>query len=113
MKLGDKAEEPPDVTLNDDILESYYRLLEDNPDLVPADELTPEGDFPQYGDFLEVEERSPVDGTMRGKTWLLISQDLARWLVEEETSAEDWWIVKDKEMVDGTWQFDCERVSDE
>lgn len=113
MKLDKKAEEPPDVTLTDDILESYYQLLEDDPDLVPADELTPEGDFPQYGDFLEVRERSPVDGTMRGKTWLLISQDLARWLVEEQVDSEHWWVVRDKEKVDGTWQFNCEVVSDE
>lgn len=113
MKLGDKAEEAPDVTLVDDILESYYQLQEDDPELTAASDLSPEGEFPQYGDFLEVHEKSPVDGTFRGETWLLIPQGLAQWLVEEKITSDDWWTVLDKQKDNGTWKFECEVIEDE
>lgn len=53
MKIGDKAEasDAPDVYLPRDSI-GLYRLESD--ELVDCDDITPDGEFPQYGDFLEV-----------------------------------------------------------
>lgn len=108
MNLEDKAEESPTVYLAGSLTESEYRLT--TTELVGADELTPEGEFPQYGDFLEVQERSPVDGTDRGTVHVEVPSALARWLVEHVEKG-DWWTVNGAEKgEDGTWRFRCELV---
>lgn len=108
--LSDKATETPDVTLAGNLLESAYELHEDDPELVPADDVTPEGEFPQYGDFMPVQEFSPYDGTDRGETYVEVPQALARWLVENEISADDRWKVVQSRKVDGEWQFELETI---
>lgn len=106
--LEDKAESEVDVTLAADLVESQYRLV--SLELTPADELGTD-DFPLYGDFAEVEERSPVDGTFRGQSHVEIPASLASWLVEAEVGTSDWWQVIDAEKVDGSWRFEVEVAS--
>jgi len=55
MKIGDKAEasNAPDVYLPRDSI-GLYRL--ENDELTDCDEITEEGQFPEYGDFLEATE---------------------------------------------------------
>jgi len=114
VKLGDKAQEQPDVTLAGDLIESAYSLPDADADLVAADELTAEDEFPKYGDFLEVEERSPYDGTDRGTTHVEVPQSLAAWLVDAIAEPEsDWWQVVESRKVDGEWQFSVEFVEPE
>lgn len=113
MKLSEKAEEPPDVTAQvDELMETYYQFVDEDPELVDCDEITPEDDFPIYGDFLEVRKKSPVDGTFRGEGWILVTTKLAKWLVENDVTSSDWWVVKDVEKIDGEWTYDCEIVDD-
>ena len=113
MKLSDKAEETPDVTLAGDLIESAYELQSDDPELVPADELTAEDEFPKYGDFLEVVEYSPYDGTDRGECYVEVPQRLAAWLVENEVGDGERWKVVQSQKVDGEWQFEVELVDGE
>lgn len=96
------------MTLASDLLESQYSY--DQTELVAADDLTPEGDFPQYGDFLPVQERSPVDGGFRGDCFIEVPAALAEWLVEN-TEPGDWWQVHAVEKNDGEWRIEAENVS--
>jgi len=106
--LAEKADRGPSLTLASELLESQYCYEET--ELVPADELTPEGDFPQYGDFLPVQERSPVDSGFRGDGYVEVPAALAEWLVEN-TKPGDWWQVHAIEKVDDEWQVEAENVS--
>lgn len=110
MNLKDKAADTVDVSLSNQLTGSVYEIVTD--ELVEADELTPEGEFPQYGDFLKVEEYSPVDDTERGETHIEVPRDLAKWLVDElmpESETNRFRIVS-HQKVDGEHQFDCEPV---
>jgi len=109
MDLQDKAEETPEVSLARDLIESEYELT--GTELVGADELTAEGEFPQYGDFLEVHEYSPVDGTDRGEVFIEVPAALARWLVENVEEGERFRVVSVRK-VDGEYSFDCETVDE-
>ena len=111
MNLEDKAKERPTVYLAGSLLESEYSYQ--TPELVDADTLTEQGEFPEYGDFLECRERSPVDGSDRGECYVEVPAALARWLVEH-TEPGSWWKVNaaDKNS-DGAWQFDAEVVVDD
>lgn len=108
MDLNDKAQETPDVTLAGDLLESAYEVTET--ELVKADEVTAEGEFPKYGDFLPVDEYSPYDGTPRGETYIEVPQALAQLLIEREFTDGTRWKVVQSRKVDGEWQFDVEEV---
>lgn len=111
MNLEEKAEETPTVVLAGSLTESQYRL--ETTELVGASELTPEDDFPKFGDFLEVSERSPIDKTPRGTVYVEIPGGLARWLVENVETG-DWWAVRGSEKgEDGTWRFDCEVIPED
>lgn len=106
MDLNDKAQAAPDVTLAGDLLESAYEV--DDTELVAADDLTPEGEFPQFGDFLPVREYSPYDGTARGQTHIEVPQQLAEILVERDLTDGRRWVVAESRKVDGQWQFEVE-----
>jgi len=106
MDLSDKAQESPDVTLAGDLLESSYEVTET--ELVPADELTGEDEFPKYGDFLPAHEFSPYDGTDRGETYIEVPQALAQIIVERDLADGTRWKVVQSRKVDGEWQFEIE-----
>lgn len=108
MDLSEKATESPDVTLAGDLLESAYEVSET--ELVGADDVTPEGEFPQYGDFLPVQEFSPYDGTDRGETYIEVPQALAQLIIEEELADGTRWKVIHSRKVDGEWKFEIEEI---
>jgi len=110
MKLGDKAEESPDVDLARQSAPGVYRLKTDN--LVPADVLTAEGQFPQYGDFLHVETTNGgSEPTWDGEQFIECPQDLAKWLVEE-VEIGDGFRIKQVTKIDGEWEYSCELVDE-
>jgi len=100
MDLSDKAAETPDVCTAKSLVESHYEMT--GTELVEADELTEEGEFPKYGDFLPVEEYSPYDDTHRGEVYIEVSQRLAQWLTENVD-------VGERFEVERTWKEDGER----
>jgi hypothetical protein len=102
MKIADKAN-----TTNLDIdLARYsaaraYKLLSD--ELVASDELTPEGEFPQFGDFLHV-------GTQTGTQYIECPRALAEWLVDTEIAVGDGFRIRTVRKVDGEWEYSCARL---
>jgi len=109
--LGDRATENVDVTLAGDLIESEYQLPADveqlaDVELLEADKITGEGEFPQYGVFLKVKERSPYDGQSRGETHIEVPQALASWIVDGEAQPGDYFAVDRSRKKNGTWQFD-------
>jgi hypothetical protein len=72
-------------------------------ELVPADELTPDGEFPQYGDFLHV-------GTESGTQWIECPRALAAWIVDTGLSIGDGFRIRTVTKVDGEWDYKCERL---
>jgi len=102
MKIQDKAETPTeDIDLARYSAARAYKLLTD--ELVPADELTPESEFPQYGDFLHV-------GTESGTQWIECPRALAAWIVEAGLSIGDGFRIRTVRKVDGEWEYKCERL---
>jgi hypothetical protein len=112
MNLKDKAADVPEVSLSNQLTGSVYEIVTD--ELVEADELTPEGEFPQYGDFLKVHEYSPVDDTDRGETHIEVPRDLAQWIVEKlmPSSDLDKFRVVSHQKIDGEHRFECETVEE-
>lgn len=110
MDLSEKAEETPDVILAGDLHESAFETTET--ELIPADELTGEDQFPKYGDFLEAVEYSPYDGTCRGTVWIEVPSDLAGILLERELTDGTRWVVEQSRKVDSEWQFEVSEVSE-
>lgn len=109
MKLGEKAEqaEQPDVKLARDSAPGLYVLQTD--ELTEADEITAEGEFPQYGDFLEV-GRPNAEGEAERSEFIECPAGLARWLVEEEIEIGDSFRVLDVWKDDGSWQYNCRQI---
>ena len=102
MKIQDKAETPTeDIDLARYSAARAYKLLTD--ELVPADELTPDGEFPQYGDFLHV-------GTESGTQWIECPRALAAWIVDAGLSIGDGFRIRTVSKVDGEWEYKCERL---
>lgn len=109
MKISDKAEDTPDIELARQSAPGAYVL--DGEELSPADDLTEEGQFPEYGDFLPVHRaRATEDGwePTGDEMWIECPQDLAQFLVEQEVEPQDGFRIKDVKKVDGTWQYNCE-----
>ena len=115
--LGDKAAESPEVSLAKQSAPGLYRLNADGEDiedidLVPADELTPEGEFPQYGDFLEVgvpSDTGTENPSFDQTEYIEVPGALAAWLVEE---AEPGAVFRIRQVVkiDGEFDYDIELV---
>jgi len=84
-----------------------YRLQDT--DTTDADDISPEGDFPQFGDFLDV---TALDGnaTDLGPRWLECPGGLARALVDKDLVAPDaqFQVVDVSKDDSGAWTFDIE-----
>jgi hypothetical protein len=109
MKIGDKAAESPEVSLSRDS-PGAYRLKDD--ELTAADEITAEGEFPKYGDFLSVSRlRNGKDGVEPAEEQFVeCPQSLAQQLVEIGVSIGDDFRILSASKVDGEWQIDVERL---
>lgn len=114
MNLKDKAQETPEVSLARQSAPAAYILLDD--ELTAADELTPEDQFPQFGDFASVAKARAVDDGHEPsdqEQWIECPQDLARWLVDQDATEGFAFRVKQVTKVDGEWQYDCETLTGE
>lgn len=113
--------EPPDMTdLNDQAKEvehenvvlsgeshGLYKITAT--ELVEANDVSPEGEFPKYGKYLPVEQLDR-GGTSKGEALLESPRGLAVSLTEAGL-AEDgakFWIRNVSKDVEGTWVFDVE-----
>ena len=106
MKLSDKAKDRPDVRLARDSAPGAYTLTTD--ELVAADDLTDEDEFPQFGDFLEVEQ--PGAGR---RVWIECPAALARWLVENGIDIGETFRIRSVQKIDNEWSYECDRVEDD
>lgn len=104
MDLNDKAKETPDIDLLRDAQYSGYRLV--STELTPADELTDEGEFPQFGDFLQV--ALPDGSDSPPVKWIECPQGLAQALVELDLGDGDEFRIEAATKVDGEWQVTVE-----
>lgn len=110
MNLEDKARETPDIDLARQAAPGIYQL--EGTELEPADDLSPEGEFPQFGDFLWVKTTTKGDleeASFEKGQYIEVPQDLARWLVENVEQG-DVFRVLSVQKVDGEWRYDCELV---
>lgn len=109
MKISDKAEsaDQPEVKLARQSAPGVYRL--DTDELEPADDLTGEDQFPQYGDFLKVGHPTGGDNRFENHEEMYIEcpADLARWLVEDEVEIGDHFRILDVWKDDGEWSYKC------
>jgi hypothetical protein len=109
VKISDKAEETPEISLVRQSAPGAYVFVED--ELTSAEDLTDEDQFPEYGDFLPVRRAQATDGghEASGDTeWIQCPQDFAQWLVEHGLEPGDGFRIKSVQKVDGQWQYDCE-----
>ena len=114
MKIGDKAEasDQPDVKLARQSAPGAYRLETD--ELKPADEVTPEGQFPEYGDFLKVAKPTGGSNQFENHEEMFIEcpADLARWLVEESVEIGEHFRVLDVWKDNGEWSYKCRKLEE-
>ena len=107
MKLGDKAEQSDreEVRLARDSV-GAYRL--ESEDLVSADEISSEDEFPKYGDFLSTRELKQVAGQVEvGETVLVeVPGQLAKQLVEQEIGEGDGFRIQSvRKNASGEWEY--------
>lgn len=115
MDLNEKATRRPEVLR---AVESHgtYRLT--TTELTSADELTPEGEFPQYGDFAEV---MPMTRNGDGfeaigsepqylETPAGLARELVEHLVDEGHVFE---VTEARKTQDDEWSFTVERLDEE
>lgn len=107
MDLNDKASESPDVHLIRDAQYSAYRL--ESTELTPADEISEEDEFPQFGDFLETSLSEDGEGP---PMYVECPQDVARQLVEFDIGEGDWFRIGEAVKVDGEWSVDVSEGAD-
>lgn len=106
MKLGDKAEqsEQDEVRLARDS-NGLYRL--ESEELVPADEISDEDEFPKYGDFLSC--RTTTGGAEASwNTPVLVEcpGSLAKQLVEMEVEEGDGFRINSaRKNASGEWEY--------
>lgn len=111
MKIEDKAADSPEVDLARQSAPGVYML--ESKELKTADEVTPEGEFPEYGDFLPV--RRAV-GTGDDASWsettkfIECPSGLARELVDLEISTGDGFRIVSLQKVDSEWRYEIERM---
>jgi len=104
MKISDKAERAsgPDVVLAKNTV-GVFELASD--ELIGADDITPEGEYPQYGDFVEA-GRVKQSGEV-SDVWLQVPADLSVWLTENEIAVGDRFRIGSARKVDGAWEYTC------
>jgi len=106
MKIGDKAEasEAPDVYLPRDSV-GLYRLESD--ELVDCDEITDEGQFPEYGDFIEVTQASGGANPGWGETaYVSCPGDLAKKITDMEIEIGDCFRIQgSRKQANGNWTY--------
>lgn len=112
MKLGDKASDSPEISLVRQSAPGLYRLRDgvssvEEVELQSADEVTPEGEFPEYGDFLPVVRVKSGDGEHldRDEEFVECPSVLARSLVGWNVTSDDVWRLQSYRKVDGEWQL--------
>lgn len=113
MKISDKAQETPEIDLAKQSAPGAYRLADD--ELVEADEITEEGQFPKFGDFLPVKALRQTENGVEtnGEMYIECPQALAQWLVENEIEiGEDFRVISNRK-VDRNWEYTCERIEAE
>lgn len=104
MNLKDKAKDRPEVLLARQSSPGAYVIQ--SLELSGADELTEEGDFPQYGDFLKCHRA----GTEK-LVWVECPAALARFLVNEiDAEVGTCFRVRSVTKVDGEWEYNAEQV---
>lgn len=104
MNIGDRAEESPDVDLARQSAPGAYRL--ESKELTAADDVTAEGQFPEYGWFLD------VTGTS-GRQYIECPQGLAGWLDRNGVEPGDGFRIITCRKVEGAWAYEVERLSDD
>jgi len=102
--LDEKAQESPDVDLARQSAPGAYRI--ETWELTPADDISPEGEFPEYGEFLRVVSTG-------GEQFIECPQGLARWIVDAGLEERDGFRIRTVQKVDGEWEYDCEQLSDD
>lgn len=107
MKIGDKAEasDAPDVYLPRDSI-GLYRLESD--ELEDCDDITPEGEFPQYGDFLKaVEAQGGANPSWANeRCFVSCPGDLAKKIVEIGIEQGDVFRIESaRKGADGNWVY--------
>lgn len=107
MKLGDKAEQSDrdEVRLARDSV-GAYRLESD--ELVPADEISADDEFPQYGDFLATRELRQVAGEVEvgEKVLVEVPGQLAKQLVEQDIGEGDGFRIQSvRKNAAGEWEY--------
>lgn len=111
--LDEKAQETPDIDLARQSAPGAYVL--DGKELSAGDDLTPEGDFPEYGDFLPVRRAHRGEDGIEAtgdRRWIECPQALAKWLVETGLDVGDGFRIKTVQKVDGRWDYDCEELAE-
>lgn len=109
--LEDKASESPEVSLARQSAPGVYRV--EDTELLPADDLTPEGDFPEFGEFLEVTPAGSGVGWRDSTEWIECPQALAKWLVENGAEEGFAFRILTVQKVDGSWRYECEELSED
>lgn len=96
--LEEKAQETPEVSLARQSAPGAYRL--EDTELIEADSLTGEGEFPEFGEFVETTNSS-------GETeYVEVPQDLAAQLVEHEIGTGDHFRIVQVSKIDGSWEYE-------
>ena len=108
--LDDKAEGSPDVDLARQSAPGAYRLL--SRDLEAADDLTAEGEFPQFGEFLKVGRLTP-EHEIPGEQFIECPSALAKQLVELGVEVDEDFRILSNRKVDGEWQYQVERLDED
>lgn len=107
MDIADKAEQSPDVHRIRDAQFSAFKLLDT--ELVPANDITPEDQFPEFGDFLQTAVSEDSSGP---PLYVECPEDLARGLMEIDIEPGDWFRIGEAQKIDGRWSVDVTAGSD-
>lgn len=111
--IDDKAERGPEVDLARQSAPGVYRLKTRK--LVGADDVTPEGEFPEFGDFLRV-DRLKETGTgiePAEEQFIECPAGLAEWLVDRSLETGDDFRLVTCRKVDGEWSYTAEELAQE
>lgn len=103
MKLGER-EETPEILLARHSAPGAYIL--EGEELAHADDLSEEGEFPEYGWFI------PVTGTT-GKVFVECPQDLDSKLVALDVEPGDGFRIRSVKKVEGSWRYEVEELTTE